>query len=250
MKRKILVIAVILTATTLWLSAQDVIVMRDSRRISAIVTEVNVNDIKYKLFSNQDGPTYTLLKNDIASILYQNGDEETFARVSSPSRTNASDEIYQSPLKEQKDYSPWHVGLSAGVTLYGCESIPNAFGLHAAYFFNPTCGAGLAAVKTTIDSYIENLFLGPAFFAHMRPGNSIVFFPARIGLGIQQCKVNNRGEALFGGYASAGIAFRPFKLMSFGINAEYASAFEDMQDMVWEDFAEFFGINICISFHF
>ena len=249
MKRKILVIAVILTVTTLWLSAQDVIVMRDSRRISAIVTEVNVNDIKYKLFSNQDGPTYTLLKNDIASIRYQNGDEDTFARVSSPSRTNASDVIYQSPLKEQKEYSPWHVGLSTGVTLEGCESIPNAFGLHAAYFFNPTCGAGLVARKTTVYSRFENLFLGPAFFAHLRPNNSIVFFPARIGLGVQKYQTY-RSEALFGCYVSAGIAFRPLKLMSFGINAEYASAFEDMDGMDAEDFKENLGINICISFHF
>jgi len=51
MNRKIFVTAVILTATTFWLSAQDIIITKDSRRIRAIVTEVNVNDVKYKAFT-------------------------------------------------------------------------------------------------------------------------------------------------------------------------------------------------------
>ena len=90
MKRKIFVTAVILSAMSFWLSAQDVIITKDSRRIRAKVTEVNVNDVKYKSFTNLNGPTYTIPKNDIVSIEYQNGEIDTFVRASTPSRANTS----------------------------------------------------------------------------------------------------------------------------------------------------------------
>ena len=56
--------------------AQDVIITKDSRRINAKVTEVNLDNVKYKIFDNQDGPTFTIMKNDIVSILYQDGNVE------------------------------------------------------------------------------------------------------------------------------------------------------------------------------
>jgi len=58
--------------------AQDIIVTKDSKRIDAKVTEVNVDDIKYKRFDHLDGPTYTLPKNEIVTIVYQNGLIDTF----------------------------------------------------------------------------------------------------------------------------------------------------------------------------
>jgi hypothetical protein len=77
-KKKLFLIVCCLSAMMSACFAQDVIVTRDSKKINAKVTEVNITDIKYKNFDNPDGPTYTLLKSDIASILYQNGSVETF----------------------------------------------------------------------------------------------------------------------------------------------------------------------------
>ena len=77
MKRILLLTGCLITLTCACF-AQDVIVTKDAKKIKAKVTEVNVNDIKYKNFDNPDGPTYTLLKSDIASILYQNGQVEVF----------------------------------------------------------------------------------------------------------------------------------------------------------------------------
>ena len=56
--------------------AQDVIITRDAKKINAEVIEVNPDDVKYKNFSNPKGPTYTILKNRIAVILYKNGEVE------------------------------------------------------------------------------------------------------------------------------------------------------------------------------
>lgn len=59
-------------------SAQDVIVKKDGSTILSKVLEVNTADIKYKKFSNQDGPIYTISKSEIMSINYENGEKDTF----------------------------------------------------------------------------------------------------------------------------------------------------------------------------
>jgi hypothetical protein len=78
MKRKLFLFVCLLATGWGVCHAQDVIVTRDAKKISAKITEVNPDDVKYRNFDNLDGPTYTLLKSQIASILYQNGTVETF----------------------------------------------------------------------------------------------------------------------------------------------------------------------------
>ena len=60
-------------------SAQDVIVKKDGSTILSKVLEVNTSDIKYKKFSNPNGPTYTISKADIMSINYENGEKDLFS---------------------------------------------------------------------------------------------------------------------------------------------------------------------------
>jgi hypothetical protein len=78
MKRKVFLSVCLLAICWGVCHAQDVIVTRDAKKISAKVMEINPGDVKYKNFDNPDGPTYTLPKSQIASILYQNGTVETF----------------------------------------------------------------------------------------------------------------------------------------------------------------------------
>lgn len=58
--------------------AQDIIVCKDSKRIDAKIIEVGQNEIKYKKFDFQDGPTFSINVNDISSIIYSNGDVAAF----------------------------------------------------------------------------------------------------------------------------------------------------------------------------
>ena len=58
--------------------AQDVIVKKDGSTILSKVLEVNTSDIKYKKYSNLDGPTYTILKAELLSINYKNGEKDMF----------------------------------------------------------------------------------------------------------------------------------------------------------------------------
>lgn len=62
-------------------SAQDVIVKKDGSTILSKVLEVNAADIKYKKFSNPNGPTYTINIVDIMAINYENGDKDEFGNT-------------------------------------------------------------------------------------------------------------------------------------------------------------------------
>lgn len=58
--------------------AQDRITTKDGTDIQAKILEVGSSEIKYKKFSNQDGPTYIISKEDILIITYANGENEVF----------------------------------------------------------------------------------------------------------------------------------------------------------------------------
>ena len=80
-KTNLLVISLI--AFTCNCFAQDIIVTKDSKRIDAKVLEVNVDNIRYKIYDFEDGPTYTILKSDIVTILYKNGLVENYVTETS-----------------------------------------------------------------------------------------------------------------------------------------------------------------------
>ena len=60
--------------------AQDVIVLNDGSSIISKVVEVGSTDVKYKKWSNMEGPTYTLKITEILSVNYQNGEKESFSK--------------------------------------------------------------------------------------------------------------------------------------------------------------------------
>jgi len=62
------------------LRAQDVIVKKDGIRIEAKVLEIGPAEMKYKKFSNPDGPTYVLPISDLVCIRYVNGDRDVFSQ--------------------------------------------------------------------------------------------------------------------------------------------------------------------------
>ena len=54
--KKGLLLALCIIAINCTCFGQDIIVTKDARRINAKVTEVNVDNVRYKNFDNQDGP--------------------------------------------------------------------------------------------------------------------------------------------------------------------------------------------------
>lgn len=64
--------------TAVTVAAQDVIVKRDRSTILAKVLKITQSEVEYKKASNIDGPTYSISKNDVLAINYENGECDTF----------------------------------------------------------------------------------------------------------------------------------------------------------------------------
>jgi len=67
--------------------AQDKIYKKNGDVIDAKIKSVGVKTITYLRFDNQSGPEYTIIKNEVAKIVYQNGSEDDFATGRSPRRS-------------------------------------------------------------------------------------------------------------------------------------------------------------------
>ncbi|MDR0711161.1 MAG: hypothetical protein LBF67_02280, partial [Prevotellaceae bacterium] len=50
------------------LFSQDIITLKNGEEIKAKVQEIGLDNVKYKKYENQAGPTYTLMKSDIFMI--------------------------------------------------------------------------------------------------------------------------------------------------------------------------------------
>ena len=80
MKRTILLLFAALCGV-LTAAAQDLIVKIDATKIEAKVIEITPDAVRYKRFSNPDGPTYVLPVKEIHYIQYANGEKEYYTRT-------------------------------------------------------------------------------------------------------------------------------------------------------------------------
>jgi len=78
---KKLLLLLVLCVFALSAYAEDVIVGLDGSMIQSKVVEVTQSEIKYKKAGNLEGPTYSILKSQVKSILYENGTTEEIAQV-------------------------------------------------------------------------------------------------------------------------------------------------------------------------
>jgi len=85
------------------ISAQDVIVKKDGSTILSKVIEIGTSEIKYKKWTNQSGPNYTIAISDLLVINYENGDKETFNASASTAETRDAKLIPVLPDERNND---------------------------------------------------------------------------------------------------------------------------------------------------
>ena len=78
MKRLLLSVAI--GMASLVLNAQDVIIFQDGTELEVKVTEVSETQVRYKAWSNLEGPTFVKNIADIFQIRYENGQKQTFTQ--------------------------------------------------------------------------------------------------------------------------------------------------------------------------
>lgn len=77
--RKILLTICVLIAVFIQANGQDKIYRQNGKIVQAKVIEIGSSEIKYKEFTNQDGPVYVLETDRIIKIVFENGTEQRFA---------------------------------------------------------------------------------------------------------------------------------------------------------------------------
>ena len=87
MKNLYLVLILVLPSATAW--SQHKIYKKGGEIVEAKITEVGTDEIKCRIFNDQSGPMYSLDKDRITMVVYENGRVET----------------YQSNLKDPKLYA-------------------------------------------------------------------------------------------------------------------------------------------------
>lgn len=132
--KKYIVLCAALCAALTSLRAQDMIVLRNAQaeEIPAKVLEVGETQIRYRKFSNPDGPIYTVGRSEVFFIRYENGEKEVITSYEAPARKLASAVTYgadgvqgarsaavkRKPLRDKS----WELGLSPtlglGVVLF------------------------------------------------------------------------------------------------------------------------------------
>jgi hypothetical protein len=80
MKKKIFFVFSWLTYFAIAGYAQDIIIMANGEDIQAKVSEINDSEVRYKNFSNLQGPDFVIRSSDIFMIKYENGSKDVFEK--------------------------------------------------------------------------------------------------------------------------------------------------------------------------
>ncbi len=85
MKKQLILAAALLCAASA-AEAQDLIVKRNAQaeEIPAKVLEVGKDQIRYRKFSNPEGPIYTISRSEVFFIRYENGEKEVITAYDAP----------------------------------------------------------------------------------------------------------------------------------------------------------------------
>lgn len=178
-------------------NAQDFITKKNGEDIKAKVLEVTPNEVKYKLYDEPNGVTYTTKKSELLMIRYESGRNEVFNQQSSSSLYYTDREPVENlrpnmKYKELKGlynykeyestfadrYSPGWTGVASAFIPGLGECINGEWGRGLGKFFGNvalTTAANVFVQKSYVDSY-------PTWQTDIVVG--VVFYAAALGLDI------------------------------------------------------------------
>ena len=177
-------------------AAQDVIVKKDGSTILSKVVEVSDTQVKYKKFSNLEGPTYIVSISELTSINYQNGEKENFGS----SQTTVIQTQTPSVPSYENAYGPY---VQQSGTMSDTELLKAYY--KNKKFTDPSrikklkitgyvfCGLAIAgAVMTGVGFDDDGFMNGIGFTGSALLGSSAIIGPACLIAGYHKQKINNR----------------------------------------------------------
>lgn len=91
------------------IKAQDVLYTTGGNKIQAKVTELNPTDIKYKDFSNLDGPTYVIARNEIVLIQFSDGTTQIINENAPAFAPTAAEPYTVKPIEKKKKLNLYYL---------------------------------------------------------------------------------------------------------------------------------------------
>ncbi len=162
-------------------NAQDIIMKRNNDELKAKIIEITDENIKYKDFDYQDGPTRNIKVSEVFMILYENGKREKFNVTQSQTQEEAvEDVISKNEIPENKvvtnespksDYDGKYFMLAIGYgNSYGGSGLRaqwrfggiQGFGFHIGGGYLPDADVFLAAAGIKYFPY-KNLYINAQF---------------------------------------------------------------------------------------
>lgn len=194
MKRMLSMLLMLLVSMVV--AAQDVIVKKDGSTILSKVVEVSDTQVKYKKFSNLEGPTYIVSISELTSINYQNGEKENFGS----SQTTVIQTQTPSVPSYENAYGPY---VQQSGTMSDTELLKAYY--KNKKFTDPSrikklkitgyvfCGLAIAgAVMTGVGFDDDGFMNGIGFTGSALLGSSAIIGPACLIAGYHKQKINNR----------------------------------------------------------
>lgn len=84
------------------MSAQDIIITKDAKKIDAKIVEISKAELKYKDFDNPEGPTFILETTELHTVILENGKVLTYNQPAQNEQNNSAQIISQSsPVNQQ-----------------------------------------------------------------------------------------------------------------------------------------------------
>lgn len=156
--------------------AQDIIMKLNNDEVKAKIIEITDENIRYKEFDFQDGPTRNIKTSDVFMILYENGKREKFTAVNEqPPKTVVKKEtpkeeitVSESP-KSDYDGKYFMLGIGYGNS-YGGSGLRaqwrfggvQGFGFHVGGGYLPEADVFLASAGIKFFPY-KNLYINAQF---------------------------------------------------------------------------------------
>ena len=196
MNRLLCLIVLLITTGALSVKAQDKIYKNNGEVLEAKVLEIGQSEIKYKVFVNLNGPTYTLSKQQVAKVVYENGETETYNRaegISEFASTKRAQNVfvelgaqglmftanYDTRFGNRRDGLGGRIGAGAfsvdGITLVTVPVSLNYLLGEGKNFFEIGAGVTYASLAAEADSFFGtgDTFIGTmAFMYRLQPLNS------------------------------------------------------------------------------
>jgi hypothetical protein len=100
--KKVILILIAIIGFGFLANAQDLILKKDGSEIKVKVLEITDQEVKYKDFDFQSGPTRNINISEVFMITYENGKKEVFNKqTSTPSSQKESREVLSGDLKRE-----------------------------------------------------------------------------------------------------------------------------------------------------